>query len=97
MVYVVQVWKGAKLWMTPPEMWSLDEFYVRCGWIAEKKMMNRSLGWNYNRGRPSYCLPIFKCPPLLHCDTAIGNVIFEFLRDMINERIETYAFGEELI
>ncbi len=34
---------------------------------------------------------------LLHCDTGIGNLIFELLRDIINEHIEIYIPGEELI
>jgi hypothetical protein len=35
--------------------------------------------------------------PLLHCEIGIGNVIFELLRDIINEHIEIYAPGEESI
>ena len=35
--------------------------------------------------------------PLLHCEIGIGNVIFELLRDIINEHIEIYATGEESI
>ncbi len=35
--------------------------------------------------------------PLLHCEFGVGNVIFELLRDIINEHIEIYAPGEESI
>ena len=35
--------------------------------------------------------------PLLHCEIGVGNVIFELLRDIINEHIEIYAPGEESI
>jgi hypothetical protein len=35
--------------------------------------------------------------PLLHCEIGVGNVIFELLRDIINEHIEIYAPGGESI
>ncbi len=35
--------------------------------------------------------------PLLHCETGVGNVIFELLHDIINKYIGRYAPGEELI
>ncbi len=35
--------------------------------------------------------------PLLHCEIGIGNNIFQLLREVINEYIEQYAPGEELI
>ena len=35
--------------------------------------------------------------PLLHCEIGVGNVIFDLLRDIINEFIKKYAPGEESI
>jgi hypothetical protein len=35
--------------------------------------------------------------PPLHCEIGIGNAIFELLRDIVNEHIEKYLPGEELI
>ena len=35
--------------------------------------------------------------PLLHCVTGVRNVIFELLRDLINEHNEIYAPGKESI
>jgi hypothetical protein len=35
--------------------------------------------------------------PLLHCEIGIGNDLFEMLRDITNEHIESYSPGEEAI
>jgi hypothetical protein len=79
----------------PQEMWSMEE-YVRCGLIAEDNNNALHLGV---KQRPWWAfIPLTNyVSPLLHCEIGVKNVIFELLRDIINEHIEIYAPGEESI
>jgi hypothetical protein len=77
------------------EMWTMDEL-VRCGIIAESTNDEPKLGIKQRPWWPFIPLTNY-VSPLLHCEIGIGNVIFELLRDIINEHIEIYAPGEESI
>jgi hypothetical protein len=77
------------------EMWMMDEL-VRCGIIGESTNDEPMLGIKQRPWWPFIPLTNY-VSPLLHCEIGIGNVIFELLRDIINEHIEIYAPGEESI
>jgi hypothetical protein len=78
------------------EMWTMDEL-VRCGIIGESINDDKPmLGIKQWPWWPFIPLTNY-VSPLLHCEIGIGNVIFELLRDIINEHIEIYAPGEESI
>jgi hypothetical protein len=68
------------------ERWTMDE-YVRCGLIAKSNNDEPQLGV---KQRPWWTfIPLTNyVSPLLHCEIGVGNVIFELLRDIINEFIE---------
>jgi hypothetical protein len=85
----------SKFMDVPEEMWSMDE-YVRCGIIAENNNDKPQLGVKQKLWWLFIPLTHY-VSPLLHCEIGIGNVIFEKLRDIINELIEIYAPGEESI
>ncbi len=72
------------------------EEYVRCGLIAENNNDEPQLGVKLRPWWPFIPLTNY-VSPLLHCEIGVGNVIFELLRDIINEYIERYAPGEESI
>ena len=77
------------------EMWTMIEL-VWCGIIGESINGEPKLGI---KQRPWWLfIPLTNyVSTLLHCEIGIGNVIFELLRDIINEHIEIYAPGEESI
>jgi hypothetical protein len=78
------------------KMWTMDEL-VRCGIIGKSTNDNKpKLGIKQRPWWPFIPLTNY-VPPLLHCEIGIGNVIFELLRDIINEHKEIYAPGEEVI
>ena len=77
------------------EMWTMDEL-VWCGIIGESTNNKLKLGIKQWPWWPFIPLTNY-VSPLLHCEIGIGNVIFELLRDIINEHIEIYAPGEESI
>ncbi len=70
--------------------------YVRCGLIAKNNNDEPQLGVKQRPWWPFIPLTNY-VSPLLHCEITVGNVIFELLHDIINEYIERYAPGEELI
>jgi hypothetical protein len=76
-------------------MWRMEE-YTRCRLIAESSKDKPQLGVKQRPWWPFIPLTHF-VSPLLHCEIGVGNVIFELLRDVINEYIEVYAPGEESI
>ena len=77
------------------EMWTMDEL-VQCGIIAESTKGEPKLGVKQRPWLPFIPLTNYMTP-LLHCEIGIGNVLLELLRDIINEHIEIYAPGEQLI
>ncbi len=77
------------------EMWTMDELVWR-GIIAESTNDEPQLGIKQRPWWPFIPLTNY-VSPLLHYEIGIGNVIFELLRDIINEHIEIYAPGEESI
>ena len=77
------------------KMWTMNEL-VRCGIIGESTNNKPLLGIKQRPWWPFIHLTNY-VSPLLHCEIGIGNVIFELLRDIINEHIEIYAPGEESI
>ena len=77
----------------PQEMWIMEQ-YVQCGLIAENNNNELQLGVKQRLWWAFIPLTNY-VSPLLHCEIGVGNVIFELLRDFINEHIEIYAPGEE--
>ena len=68
------------------EMWTMDEL-VRCGIIAESTDGEPKFGIKQRPWWPFIPLTSY-VSLLLHCEIGIRNVIFELLRDIINEHIE---------
>ncbi len=77
------------------EMWMMDEL-LECGTIAEASTNDPKLGVKQRPWWPFIPLTNY-VSPLLHCEIGIGNILFELLRDVINEHIENYAPGEQII
>ncbi len=71
------------------------EIWLAVGLMQKVTMMNQSSEWNNGHGGPSFLLPIM-FPPSSTVKLAL-ETIFELLQDIINEHMEMYAPGEELI
>ena len=76
-------------------MWMMNEL-LECGTIGEASTNHPKLRVKQRPWWPFIPLTNY-VSPLLHCEIGVGNVIFELLRDIINEFIEKYAPGEESI
>ena len=77
------------------EKWIMDDL-VSCGINVKSNNNEPKLGVKQQPWWPFIPLTNY-VSLLLHCDTGIGNLIFELLRDIINEHIEIYTPGEESI
>jgi len=76
--------QGANSWMIPRRCGAWRNM-LGVGWLLKTTTKNHSSGWNETMS------------PLLHCEIGVRNIMFELLQDIINEHIEIYAPGEELI
>jgi hypothetical protein len=72
------------------------EDLVSCGMNVESNNSEPKLGVKQRPWWPFIPLTHY-VSPLLHCEIGIGNAIFELLWDIVNENIEKYLPGEELI
>ncbi len=72
------------------------EELLEFGTMAEASTKESKLGVKQRPWWPFIPLTNY-VSPLLHCEIGIGNVLFELLRDVINEHIEHYLPREQFI
>ena len=76
-------------------VWTMEEL-VQLGKEAENNMGIPKLGVKQQPWWPFIPISHYMIP-LLHCEIGIGNQLLDKLREIVNEYIESYAPGEELI